>query len=503
MKFAFYCVFFFSLFTIQLSAQELTATLREEGTGKPIPFATIQFQENRGVISNEDGFFKLPASAEISEINISSIGFESKTLTQAEIDSVIYLKPATIALSSVFISDKNLEAEEIVEKALAAVNQNYDFDLRKKRFFLRKSYVDHVNEFKLDIEESTVEGIDQAFMDKIVKQVPKYADSYREYLGDFYGNYENQKVQLLKAANLENPLNEKSVEDMVERFEKILQENVTEGTFLKVKSGIIGVKMDAEELNEGIEESRSARNPDEKSPEELEKYRLERLKNTQNAANVNIDRLMNNMFWEEDITLDVFEKARKYNFTTEGFININNSIAYVVAFEPKRGADFKGKIYVDTEDFGIHRLDYENVKILKSFSLFGISTKDHVYSGKHIFSKDENGKYVPKYIEQYSGNQVEVDRPLTLLVKKQKGFIFKKKLEEVDMEFKINNTSLSKTEMVVYEDEVLNEDEFKEISTSTDFEYKTFKEYDPEFWSGFNIIEPNAAIKEFTALETD
>lgn len=501
MKIAVFFVFFFSLLSSQLQAQGITATLLEEGTDKPIPFATIQFEKNRGVISNEDGVFKIPDSDKISEISISSIGYEIKTLSLEDMEPVIYLKPATIELTSVFISDKNLEAEDILERAIAAVPQNYEFDLRKKRFFLRRSYVDHVNDFKLDIEESTIEGLDQPFMDKIISKVPIYVDSYREYLGDFYGNYDDQKVQLLKVANLENPLNEESVEDMVKRFEKILQDNVTEGTFLKIKSGILAVKMDADEVNEGIEESKSSRDPE--TPEELEKQQKKRLENTQNSAKRSIGRLMDNMFWEEDIVLDVFEKSRKYEFTNEGFININNSIAYVLAFEPKRGADFKGKVYIDTEDFGIHRLDYENVKNLKSFSLLGIRTQDHLYSGKLIFNKGENGKYGPRFIEQYSGSKAEIERPFTLLVKKEKGFIFKKKLEEVDMEFKINTTNLNKTELVVYEDEALLESEFKNFSNSMDFDFRTFKEYDPEFWSGYNIIEPNAAIREFTALETD
>ena len=501
MKLACYAFLFLSLIVNQLNAQQLTASLREEGTEKPIPFATIQFQKNRGVVSNEDGVFKIPDTEGISEISISSIGYETKTLAPGEIKPVIYLKPATIELNSVFISDKNLEAEEILERALAAVPQNYEFDLRKKRFFLRKSYVDHVNEFKLDVEESTIEGLDQPFFDKIVNKIPKYVDSYREYLGDFYGNYENQKVQLLKVANLENPQTDESIEDLVKRFEKILQDNVTDGTFLKIKSGILGVKVDAEEVNEGIEESQSSRDP--KTPEELEGQQKKRIENSQNSANSNIKRLMDNMFWKEDIALDVFEKSRKYNFTREGFININNSIAYVVAFEPKRGADYKGKIYIDTEDFGVHRLDYENVNILKSFSLFGIRMQDHLYSGKLIYGKDEKGKYTPRFIEEYSGSKAEVERPFTLLVKKAKGFIIKKKLEEVDMEFKINTTNLDRTVMVVYEDEAIGENEFQNLVTSMDFDLKTFKEYDAEFWKGYNIIEPNAAIKEFTALESD
>ncbi|CAL67939.1 carboxypeptidase-like regulatory domain-containing protein [Christiangramia forsetii] len=502
MKLILNCFLIVFFLTVKLSAQEISGTVKEYNSNKTIAFATVKYLENRGVITNEEGYFKIPNIEGVSQISISSIGYETRMLNIEEMDSVIYLKPNTIELSSVFISNSKMEPEAIVEKALASVQANYDFGLRKKRFFMRKSYIDKVNELKLDVEESTVEGIDQKFMDNIIEQIPNYIDSYREYFGDFYGDYETQKVQLLKVANLENPINEGSADEIVERFEKILQENVKEGTFLKVKSGIIGFKMDSEELNEEIEDSRSSREPGMKTAAELEEEDLKKRRSTLSRAQVFITDLMKDMFWLEDIRLDVFEKTRKYDFTVEGYIAIQNSIAYVVAFEPKRGADFKGKIYVDTEDFGIHRLEYENVKILKSFSLFGISTQDNVFRGKMIFNKNDNNKYAPKFIEQQFGNRVEVDRPLSLLVKKD-GFLFKKKLQEVDLELKIDNSSLNKLEFFIYDDESLQKSNFEEISVSENFEYKTFKKYDPEFWSDYNILEPNTAIKQFTSLENE
>jgi len=499
MKLTIQCFLLALLFSTNLYSQELSALVKDSRSNKPIEFATVAFQENRGVVTNEEGFFKIPDVSNVTEISISSIGYVTKTIKLEEVEAVIHLEPSTIELSGVFISNSNMEAKEIIEKVLENVDRNYDSGLRKKRFFLRKSYLDKVNEFKLDIEESTVEGIDQDFMNSIIKQIPNNIDSYLEYFGDYYGDYKEQKVQLLKVANLENPINEESVDQIVERFEKILQENVKEGTFLKVKSGIVGFKMDAEELNEGISENKAFRDPEEKTQEELEKEEERRRKSYQSGAQNFIGNLMDNMFWKEDITLDVFEKSRKYEFSIEGFIEIQNSIAYIVAFEPKRGADFKGKIYVDSEDFGIYRMEYENVNVLKSFSLFGVSSQDDLYKGKLFFNKDENGKYAPRFIELQVGDRVKVDRPLSLLVKEE-GFIFKKKLQEVDLEFKIDNSSMSKVELVIYDDEPLEKSRFGNLTIKDDFEYKTFKKYDPAYWSDFNIIEPNTAIKEFISI---
>ena len=144
-------------------------------------------------------------------------------------------------------------------------------------------------------------------------------------------------------------------------------------------------------------------------------------------------------------------------------------------------------------------MEYENVKILKSFSLFGISSQDNVYRGRVIFNKNENGKYLPKFIEREVGDRVKVDRPLSLLVKEDR-FIFNKKLQEVDLEFKIDNSSLTKLELVIYDDATLAKTAFDGVTVTEDFEFQTFKKYDPDYWNEYNIIEPNTAIKEFISI---
>ena len=48
------------------------------------------------------------------------------------------------------------------------------------------------------------QGISARVMDASTDESIPY-DSYKEVLGEYYGNYEIQKLQIIKAANLHNP----------------------------------------------------------------------------------------------------------------------------------------------------------------------------------------------------------------------------------------------------------------------------------------------------------
>ncbi|MGA9590361.1 MAG: carboxypeptidase-like regulatory domain-containing protein [Salegentibacter sp.] len=485
-----------------LSAQEISGVVFDSKTGSAVPFATVQYAPHQGAITNDEGRFSI-ISAETDSISISCLGYDAITRKVNKFsDDTIFLKPSSIQLDDVFLSNKNLTGEEIMERVIARVDSNYDAGLTRKKFFLRNSFFDHINNFDLKVEESSMPELDQDFMDEVEAKIPQHVDSYNEYLGELYGNYDSQKVQLLKADKLDNPVNTESFEELNQRIEKILQKKVGAGTYLKVKSGIIGVKMDSEELNKEIEEGKEAEKPKEKTAEEKAKEELEKRKNIKNQAQNLVAGKISKMFWKEDLDLDVFEKTRKYDFKVEGFAQLDNSLVYIISFKPKRKADYKGKIYVNTQDFGVHRMDFTNLRPLKKFRLLGISSIDDVHRGKVIFNRDEEGKYNLKYLEEERGTTVGIERPLTFLVKKGK-FLWKKKLDELDLEMDINVSNVNKTQLLIYESGPLQKPEFENLETSAAFEYEVFKKYNPEFWSGNNIIEPNAAIKSFTSLEEE
>ncbi len=488
-----------------VNAQEISGLVLDANTKQPIPFATVQYATYKGVITNDEGRFGFQASlSENDTITISSLGYLplSKIYKDFKKDGNLLLKVANIELKDVFITNRNLTGAEIVKRVKDRINDNYNFGLTQKKFFFRESNVNNVKQFDLLVEKSTFPDLDQNLMNQISDNIPKISDSYKEILGDLYGNYVSQKIQIIKAANLHNPQSTTSLTELTDRVEKIFKDNVKSSSFLKIKSGILGVKVDAEELEKEFEEEKIAEKPGKKNQEDKDKEVAQNAKNLQNVANSRIQSLLKGMFWKEEITLDLFDKSKKYKFKVEGFTHLDNSVVYVISFEPKRGADFKGKMYVNTKDFGVHRIDFANVKPLKKFRLLGISTSDDVYRGKMIFSKNPDGKYEPKYLEREVGESFGIDRPLTIIEKHRK-VRGQNKQNELDLDIKINVGQLRKYQLVVYENASLEESVFQNTTVSTLFQYETFKIYNPDYWKGNTIIEPNAAIKAFTALEED
>lgn len=492
-------LFFLLLFpTItSVSAQEITARILDQKTGEPIPYATVVYAEEKGVITNEEGRFSLISEEPVDRLSISSMGYETLELEAAALPQDILLKPLSIQLQEVFLTDRNLTGKQIIEKVKENLARNYSFDLSKKRFFFRQADVNTINRFGLEVDESTIEGIDQQLMTEISNSIPKVTGSYKEVLGDLYENYEQQKLQITKAANLHNPSSTERLKELTEELERLFRKTLKEHSYLKIKSGIVGVKVDADELEDELV---ATENPVEKTQEELEKEAIEKKERLQEKVNSEVRQLLGTMFWKEDISLNLFEKSRKYRFEVEGFTQLDNETVYVINFEPRGRADFRGKIYVNAIDYGVHRLDYENVKPLDKFRLFGFSTAEDVYGGKMIFFKDEQGKYQPRYIEQQRGESFGLERPLTI-IEKNRVVPGRNKQNELDLDLDLSFSQVSTYQFVIYDSTPLDQKTYNSFKGSEEFELATFKAYNPEYWAGTNIIEPNAAIQKFTSLE--
>ena len=52
--------------------------------------------------------------------------------------------------------------------------------------------------------------------------------------------------------------------------------------------------------------------------------------------------------------------------------------------------------------------------------------------------------------------------------------------------------------MVVFDSETITEEKFNQLKENKRFTPEKRAAYDPSFWTGYNIIEPNEAIRSFT-----
>ena len=212
---------------------------------------------------------------------------------------------------------------------------------------------------------------------------------YTEILGDLYGNFdeEEQKLDLIKASELYDKNNMLSFENVEKKFNKILNENIKEGSYFKIKSGLFGTKVDADEIFEAEVDSSDVDALNEKTHKSQKKEEEENKKNFAKYRRDLLGKLMGKLPIVEDSDLNFIVKSRKYEYTLQDFTYLGSDAVYVLDFRPKGSADYKGRLYVNSDDFALIRADFENVKSLKTFKLLGVSLNSYLHKGKVIFSK--------------------------------------------------------------------------------------------------------------------
>ena len=90
---------FFFLLSYLVKSQELTGIILDETNNTPIPFSSIYLKSGKGVVSNEEGRFRLNInSVNINDsLFISCMGYQTLRLYHYNVnDSIFYLSPKTI-----------------------------------------------------------------------------------------------------------------------------------------------------------------------------------------------------------------------------------------------------------------------------------------------------------------------------------------------------------------------------------------------------------------------
>ena len=503
---SFFTLLFLNLFNT--NAQNLTAFVIDSISQQPIPFATVQLKE-KGVITNEEGNFNFILNETITEsdsLTISSMGYETLSKPISEFTTAkILLVPKAIELREVIVSNKNYTAEEIIDLVEDNLEKNYNNDLTKKRLFHRSSYFDRWTKSNFKVKKSSIDILNQKFIDSIISTVPKNDAYYQELVGDLYGNFDEevQKLDLLKASKLYDKNTALDQEKIEEKFNSILKENVKPGSYFKIKSGLLSFKIDADEVSELFEEDVDSTDVAAVNAE-LEKKKKEKEKRQKNFAywkRNNLGSILNGLPTQEDSDLNFITKSRKYDFTLNEFTYLGNDAVYVISFKPSGSADFEGTLYINADDFAVIQVDYSNVKPISKFNLLGISTNKYLSKGKVIFNKGTDGFYGLRYYESEVGERIGVRRPLKI-IEKNKIVKGKNKQNELsgDMDFVFIN--VEKNEMIVFETENISQATFDGFTENNAVLPTYLPKYDPTFWEGYAIMEPNSAIKEFKSVSS-
>lgn len=210
-----------------LYSQNYQATLKDYDSKEIIPYASILFAANNGVITNEEGKFSLNLS-EIKQdsIYISSVGYLKKGFAVNTLkDSVLYLKSAIENLDLVYVSKENYTANNIIDLVEENMALNYKASLTNQKIFYRSSFTSKVHKFNAKIKESSIPKINQKLLDSIQGLIPKNMASHLEVLGNYYTNGKTPKLTVTKAAKLYNKKVNHSIKGVSEIFEKLLTRN--------------------------------------------------------------------------------------------------------------------------------------------------------------------------------------------------------------------------------------------------------------------------------------
>jgi hypothetical protein len=496
-----FSIFFILLCFSKVSAQTYSSRLLDAKTKKGIPYATIQYGKNQGVITNDEGNFsftleehtKLPDSIYVSSMGYEKLGF---TLEQFS-DSIILIQPKVIQLNSVYVFDKELDVDEIIGRMKERLSENINNKPIKQRYFLRQSEFGNIQKVDLGFEKSSIEELNKELIDSIAMAIPRNSYHYTEVLGDFYKSGTGYKVNVLKAAELYDKKDVNSFEDLGTRMEDMFKKNVKPDSYLKIKSGIFSQKVQVEEMMDEMNADETTTENAEALEKEIQRDTISGVVDGQKHI---FDELLQEVFYEEDSKLDLIEKTRKYEFELVGHTDIEESGVYVIDFYPKGSADFQGRVYVNIEDYGVMRIEFENLKNLRNFRLLGIFYRETLYKGSMQFSRLPNGKYELKFADFNFGRWFRLDRPLDV-IEKNKNVKGRRKQNELRLNIDFRMTNTNKWELVVFENTLIDQNQFENFKENKSIKATYMPSYDPEFWKGHTIMEPNQAIRGFTVRD--
>ena len=493
-------LFLFYFINCSLIAQEITLQLRDSLSGEPIPFATVMTNFGENAISNEEGLFRLNREASFTpedSLFISCMGFKpfGEAIQQLS-DSLLLLSPKAIELNAVILSQKNLSAAQVVKKARERVKDKYDLSLTKKTFFLRESFDQRWEQRDLKVKKATIKEFKQAFWDSLFKTMPMKDDWHTESYGELYGSWseKQQKLVLKRAVELADTVNEKGYEQIENKITTVLDENVKENSYFKFKSGIFSTKVDRAEVIDQPKDSTQNALVQEKDEEEFPKEeafyrgRRNRLKN-----------LFSSLIKRDRMDISVLNKSHLYNYEIVNFTYMEGTPVYIIRFQPngKKGK-YKGMLYIEADQYSLVQMDYENVRSLRDFSLLGLSFNMHGRKTQLKFGRFKGGKYQLQYLNIETKFSTGIERPIKIL-EKNKYVKGRRKQNELSGKIDFKLEQKSNVTLVIFNSEKVSETSFEALKETKVFTPAKRDSYDPSFWEGYTIMEPNKAIKAFTA----
>ena len=476
---------------IVLRSQEISATIKDSLTKEVIPFANIYLSSGKGILSNEEGVFRIQLNDQISSkdsLSISCMGYKTVVYPVSKFkDSIIFLPSKTIALGSIILSNKNLSAEDIIKEVKNNIAEKYELDLTHKKIFFRESGSQEFKKLRVKVKKSSIKEFNQAFWDSTLLKIPRKNEWHTEVSGSLYGDFskDNQKLEIDRALELEDKKTTAIFNNIETAFDTILKQNIKKDSYFKLRMGLISTKLEDVELNSSEKDTLT---PNEKLVKEKESFSKRRKRIITNIISV--------LFEKEMLSISVLKKSNRYDFERVDFTYLNNIPVYILKFKPSGNVDYAGKLYIDADKMTLLRAEYKNIKDIRDISLLGFSFKHYFKEIAIQFKKTASGKYALQYLEAIDQFETGVNRAFSIL-EKNKVVKGRNKQNELKMELNFRTNQFQKYQMVVFESERITQEIFDAFKEKSSILPVNLIQYDPTFWEGYTIIEPNQVIKKF------
>ena len=464
-----------------INAQSITVQVKDSLTLSPIPFSTVSFSNNKGLISDENGIFQLITSELINQdsLFVSSMGYEKGSYPLLKFkDSIIYLSPKPVVLKDVILTNKRLSSIEIVQEVYKNIDKNYEKGLTKNKIFLSKRSISKTKRFNTSKFKSSIKEINRSLLDSISNNLSKENKNALETLCYQFGNIEQdkQKISLIKARETYNKEDE-ILQSLNTKLELYLKENIKSDSYFKIKSGLFGGDLEIDGLHD----------VDSTDLEVISKKKEEDLKRKKNFAGNQrntINNFYSTLFFNEDSDFNFILKPNKYTFSEPELNFIGEDLIYVIVCTPKGSSKYKGTLYINSEDFALIRLDFENTKSLFKFKLLGVAFNQYLRTGKLLLSKFDNEKYNLSYAQITSNQIFSIDRPIRL-IEKNKNVKGRRKQNEISFKIDMAFDQENKTEIQVFESSKISADEFEKIEETNKILPEFLDEFTSNFWEEF------------------
>ena len=472
--------------------QNLTAKVVDTNNN-PIPFATVQTDENSGVITNEEGYFTINLEdVSSNQITFSCLGFASQTISIEDIknnNNVVVLEEFIDELSKVFLSTTIPNADKIIQKVNNNLAQNYNHNNQTFQFFHRNTAYANFDRFEAKVTKASGmrkkqhEGVNKS-LDSLTRTIVNSNTVYfQDYLGDLMiKNRKEAKLKIQKATSLVDNSKNFSLDNVQTKAQDLILRYLDTTITYKLKTGLIKIE-DSMSLN--------SNNDNDKGMDNM--YDVKNLKGETHG-------LLHNAQTYDDSFLKKIINPDLYNYEFIDVTSFNGELVYIIGFKPRRAkSKYAGKLYITDETFAVIKLDYDfgkgkrgekfNLKLL-----LGIKYVENINKGTIIFQKNVDDTYSPKYINQEEGRYFYVNRPIKFIENSREK-------NKVGFNFVIEGSAKSKQELFIINKSNLNQSEFTSFTEPENVPYQKLNRYDPSIWKAYNAIEPLEEMKRFKSSE--